>query len=162
MRIAGVLGRVGAEGVDHGLTLAAPVDDVWAALVEPDRAAAWLGRLEPGPQRAGDRFAVRHDGTTTSEHTVVTWAPGRRLELTWEFPGEQPSRLAVALAPTAAGTRLALRHTGLEDPVAYAAGWHRHLEHLGAHLAGAQGPPAWAGYDELVERYRVVQTKGEL
>ena len=160
--IAGVLGRVDRRGVDLALTLDAATDDVWAALVEPDRAAAWLGRLAPAPGGAGDRFAVRHDEATTSWHTVLHWEPSRRLETTWEFPGEHDSRLEVVLAAARSGTRLGLRHTALEDPVSYAAGWHRHLEHLVAHLDGAQGPPTWTGYDELVDRYRAVQTNGEL
>ena len=162
VELSGVLGDAGTEGVDLALELDAPADLVWAALVEPDRAAAWLGRLEPGPRRAGDRFAVRHDEVTTSWHSVVVWEPARRLEVTWEFPDECPSRLSLGLDRTATATRLALRHTGLEDPVAYAAGWHRHLEHLVAHLGGAGGPPTWAGYDELVDRYRAAQTNGEL
>ena len=160
--IAGVLGGVDAEGVDLSLEVVAPVGVVWSALVEPDRAAAWLGRLEPGPHRVGDRFAVRHDEATTSWHTVLTWDAERRLAVTWEFPDERQSRLDVRLVPTSAGARLALRHTALDDPVSYAAGWHRHLEHLVAHLDGAAGPPSWAGYDQLVDRYRAVQTNGEL
>ena len=162
MAIAGVLGGVDAEGVDLSLEVVAPVGVVWSALVEPDRAAAWLGRLEPGPHRVGDRFAVRHDETTTSWHTVLTWEPARRWETTWEFPEERASRLEVVLVASGPGTRLTLRHTALEDPVSYAAGWHRHLEHLVAHLGGDDGPPTWAGYDALVDRYRAVQTNGEL
>ena len=160
--IAGVLGRVDRQAVELDLTVGTAADEVWAALVEPDRAAAWLGRLAPAPGGVGDRFAVRHDETTTSWHTVLTWEPARRWETTWEFPEERASRLEVVLVASGPGTRLTLRHTALEDPVSYAAGWHRHLEHLVAHLGGDDGPPTWAGYDELVDRYRAVQTNGEL
>ncbi len=40
--------------------------------------------------------------------------------------------------------------------VPYAAGWHRHLEFLAAHLDGHDRPWSqfWAGYDDLAARYR--------
>lgn len=46
-------------------------------------------------------------------------------------------------------------HKGLADPVAYAAGWHQHLEYLAAHLGGQDRPFSdfWSGYDVLVARY---------
>lgn len=45
---------------------------------------------------------------------------------------------------------------GLQDPWPYAAGWHRHLDHLRAHLSGQNLPMQgfWDGYDELLRLYR--------
>lgn len=39
--------------------------------------------------------------------------------------------------------------------VSYAAGWHRHLQYLEAHLRGGDLPLEgfWTGYDRLVELY---------
>lgn len=39
--------------------------------------------------------------------------------------------------------------------MSYAAGWHRHLQYLEAHLRGGDLPLEgfWTGYDRLVELY---------
>ena len=144
-----------AGSVHLSVHLAAPPRQVWRALTEPDELATWLGRVQDGLPAPRAGFALQHDEATRSHHVVTDWEPERLLSLTWDFPEEAPSRLALALAPQGAGTRLVLTHRDLADPVAYAAGWHRHLEHLAAHLAGTDGPweHFWDGYEALVQRY---------
>ena len=61
------------------------------------------------------------------------------------------------LSPRGPGaTILDRQHDDLDDPAAYAAGWHRHLDFLAAHLAGQDLSfgDFWTGYDALVARYR--------
>ena len=77
------------------------------------------------------------------------------LAWTWEFPDEVPSRVQLAVEHDPAGAVVTLEHEGVDDPVAYAAGWHVHLDFLAAYLQGR--PRAfedfWSDYDELVRRY---------
>ena len=154
---APLLGTVDPAGRSLHLStqLAAPPVQVWAALTRPDELAAWLGRVEHGPDAVGSRFAVEHDEDTRSQHVVTAWQPERLLAMTWVFPAEAESSVRFTLEAAGEGTRLGVVHEELADPVAYAAGWHRHLQYLGAHLTGADRPfeHFWDGYEDLVERY---------
>lgn len=129
---------------------------LWRALTEPAGLSAWLGRVEGPPLGAGVTFDLWHEEQVCSTHEVLEWVPARLLTLTWEFPGEAPSRVRFAVEHDAVGTVVALEHEGADDPVAYAAGWHVHLDFLAEHLRGR--PRAfedfWTDYEELVQRYR--------
>ena len=157
MEVTPLLGTVDVAGRSVHLTkhLAAPPAQVWQALTQPDELTAWLGQVQDGRPAPHARFALRHDATTCSHHGVIGWEPEQLLALTWDFPEEEQSRVSFALAPQGAGTRITVAHQDLADPAAYAAGWHRHLEYLAAHLTGADRPFAdfWDGYDALVQRY---------
>jgi len=130
--------------------------DVWAALTQPSRLGTWLRRIEGQPSDDG-RFVIWHDEQTASRHTVTGWEADRLLLLlTWEFPGEEESHVSFVLRPDDGHTVLAVAHQRLADPISYAAGWHRHLEYLRAHLMGKDKDFAdfWTGYYELVEGCR--------
>lgn len=64
------------------------------------------------------------------------------LEITWEFPDEPPSAVAVALDEAAdGGTGLRLVHRGLGDLAAsYRDGWCVHLSYLEAAALGTPLP----------------------
>ena len=157
MEVTPLLGTVDREARSLHLTaqLAATPGQVWFALTRPEDLVAWLGRVEDGLPAPATRFALWHDATTCSHHTVVDWQPERLLGLTWDFPEEAESAVRFALEAAGDGTRLTVVHEELADPVAYAAGWHRHLEYLAAHLTGTDRPfeDFWDGYETLVERY---------
>jgi len=141
--------------LDH--VLPAGTGDVWQALTDPDRTARWLGRLVGPPLGPGRRVTLWHDDDVASQHVVVRWEPDRLLELTWDFPDERPSRVRFVVGPVGdGGARLTVQHEDLDDPASYAAGWHRHVEYLDAHLRARDLPPErfWDGYDELLQRYR--------
>lgn len=137
--------------------VAAPAERVWEVLSDRRRTDSWLGRLEGEDPAPGAVFAVWHDETTRSTHRVTRWETGRVLGLTWVFPGERPTAVEFTLEPVVGGSGclLTVDHEGLDDPVAYAAGWHRHLDHLSAAARGSDLPLAgfWDGYDELVAAY---------
>ncbi|WP_255491720.1 MULTISPECIES: SRPBCC domain-containing protein [unclassified Actinotalea] len=145
-----------AHGEVHlEVALPAATSDVWRALTDGEHTVRWLGRLD-GVVAEGVRFDLWHDEHVRSRHAVLQWEPRRLLILTWDFPEERPSRLTVALDEVApSSTTLTLHHEDLDDAVSYAAGWHRHLEYLHAHLAGDDLPfdDFWTGYDDLVEHY---------
>ncbi len=139
------------------LHLAVPADvwGVWRAVSEPAGLAAWLGRLEGPSLGQGVRFTLWHEEQVSSTHEVLVWVPPRLLAWTWGFPGEVPSRVQLVVDHAPTGAVVTLVHEGVDEPVAYAAGWHVHLDFLAAHLQGC--PRAfdgfWSDYEELVRRY---------
>lgn len=72
---------------------------LWQALTEPGRLAAWLGRVDEGRPAPGSPFAIRHDETTRSRHTVTEWEPEQVLGLTWNFPAEVERGLFRGVSP---------------------------------------------------------------
>lgn len=126
--------------------------EIWAALTSTTRLQSWLGTATTGLD-AGVSFELKHYSNYTSTHAVQLWEPSRLLGLSWAFPDEAPSR--VDLTVSDAG-RLTVEHTGLADPVGYAAGWHRHLDFLLAHLDGNDLAidSYWDGQEALESRYR--------
>ena len=143
-----------SEGVVRlRVQLPVPTDAAWSALTQPCELGEWLGRVE-GKVAEGEHFVIWHDEETPSQHEVIGWDPGRHLELTWDFPGENVSRVLFGLVPDVGTTQLVLVHH-VADPISYAAGWHRHLEYLAAHLAAESmdAKDFWTGHDDLVGRY---------
>ncbi|VEH26717.1 Activator of Hsp90 ATPase homolog 1-like protein [Cellulomonas fimi] len=133
-----------------------PVDRVWQALTDGRHTVSWLGRLNVERVVEGGHFDLWHDEDVSSRHTVVQWHPRRLLALTWDFPEEHSSRVSFGLAETSASTAmLTVHHESVDDAVSYAAGWHRHLQFLEAHLRGRDLPLGefWTGYDDLVGLY---------
>lgn len=93
-----------------------------------------------------------------SSHVVEQWSPPTLLQLAWDFPGETPSRVAFHLdARGDANTLVTVEHRGLDDPISYAAGWHRHLTYLVSHLTGQDlaWESFWDGFDVLADKYRM-------
>lgn len=129
--------------------------DVWRALTEPGGLERWLGRVDGGWPQPGGRFAIWHDESTCSHHTVTRWVPEVALALTWEFPGEEESHVLFTIQSAGSDTVLSVMHQGLDDPVNYAAGWHIHLDYLGAHLVDDPQPFAlfWDEHEALAIRY---------
>lgn len=120
---------------------------VWRALTEPAMLRQWLGTVLALDVRAGGRIAVDHGGGYVCESEVRRVTPRERLAMSWRFPDEHPTELAVELADvpapggevTACG--LVLRHTGLGDLAAgYRLGWVVHLTYLEAAVAGTPLP----------------------
>lgn len=155
--------------------LEAPLDRVWAHLVDPERRSTWLaaGELEP---RLGGRVALafRHGDLTGADdpppaayrsapagghaaHGVVTaWEPTRRLAHTWEA-GTEASEVAFALTAADGGARLTVVHRRLDTRAAVvgvAAGWDAHLALLAAVLTGAPRPPYWRAFSASEAHHR--------
>lgn len=128
---------------------------IWTALVRPMSLATWLGRVVEGNPGPGPGFALEHSGGQRSRHTVRRWERPRRLALTWDFPDEARSSVGFDLEVLPEGTRITVVHEDLDDPASYAAGWHRHLQYLAAHVDGDALPweEFWDGYDELRAAY---------
>jgi uncharacterized protein YndB with AHSA1/START domain len=126
-------------------------EEVWAAITEPARLREWLteATFEPGE---GGRVAFDFGEGGACTGTVTVWDAPSVLEYGWDFPDESRSVVRWELAADGDGTVLTLVHRLLTAAVApgYGAGWHAHLDQLGAHLVPADGD----GTVDWDDRYR--------
>ena len=122
-----------------------PIDDVWAALTEPERLARWIGRYD-GPRGTGatGTFVMTHEEGDASGQgmTIVECDPPRRLVVEWE-PTEY-GHWRVDLDLWTEDGRTWLRFVQLfpaDTEVAdMALGWHWYLDKLSAEI-GRQDQP---------------------
>lgn len=128
------------------------VEDLWSALTEPDRLARWLDPVT-GDLRVGGRVLVHFDDGD-AQFDVVTCEPPSRLVVHWQHEDRHSAVRAEVGVAGSGGSRLVLDHTLLSAPSAagYAAGWHWHLDALGAVLRGEQ-PEPWSTFDALYADY---------
>ena len=135
-----------------------PVEQVWAALTEPERLAAWWGRADLSLVPGG-RFVLEWINTDDHGHRAVMHAtitelqPPALLELTGDLHGV----LRFELLPDGAGTHLSFSST-LALPEEFRAkvlaGWHFHLDALARSLDGQPTDLArLPGWEELHARY---------
>jgi len=118
------------------------VDELWSAVTDPHRLAAWWGRVE-GDLRTGGEFRAHiADAGDFTGRVEVCDAP-RRLRVTMRDsdpkPG-QPEQMVteVQLTPNDDHTVLTVEERGMPVALlaAYGAGIQIHVEHLADHLAG--------------------------
>jgi uncharacterized protein YndB with AHSA1/START domain len=142
------------------------IDDLWAAITDPDRLARWYGHVE-GDLRPGGafRFYLAADDIESTGRVEVCEPPRRLLVTNRETDesyqkgqGVPPFDATIEATLTADGdqTLLVLEVKGMPlDKIAfYGAGWQIHAEQLAAYLAGRErGDPA-ARWDELVPPYQ--------
>ena len=143
--------------------LDAPIDTVWAYLIDPDLRARWFmgGQTEP---RVGGKFGRTFDHAALSDGDVPTperyaknagksWFemieridPPHLLAFSWD--GGKAGTVTIELAALDGGrTRLTLTHDGLrgaDDARNFGGGWGSHLDTLQRRLAGQPGPDFWA------------------
>jgi len=140
--------------IERELTIAARPETVWEFLVDPEKAARWMGRdltLEPRP---GGRYRVDVIPGSVALGEFVEVDPPRRLVWTWgwepgslgaEAPGS--TTIEVDLVPEGDGTRLRFVHRGLPDEGAgqrHAHGWDHYLARLVVAASGGDaGPDPW-------------------
>jgi len=131
------------------------IDDLWSALIDPERLARWYGEVE-GELRLGGEFRARafaseSDGTGR----VDVCEPPQRLLVTMD-PG-QPNEQVLEATLTANGDQTVLvvekRGMLLAHLAAYGSGWQIHLENLADYLAGLGRRDAEARWDELLPAY---------
>ena len=122
-------------------TFDATPDEVWDALVSPERIPRWLAPVS-GDLVLGGRFQV--EGNAGGE--ILTCRPPERLSVTWEYAGDT-SWVDVSLRPDGEGTELRLDHSvNVNDhyrrfgPGATGIGWELMLMGLAEHLAAPDAP----------------------
>lgn len=129
-----------------------PIEDVWAALTEPERLARWIGSYA-GERGAGGTgtFAMTHEeGEPVGEPmTIVECDPPRRLVVQW-IQQQEGSVWRIDLDLWTEESRTELWFVQVfpagTDVVDFAMGWHWYLEKLGAEVAGAPAPKDWAAF----------------
>jgi uncharacterized protein YndB with AHSA1/START domain len=142
------------------------IEDLWAAITEPDRLTRWYGQVE-GDLRPGGEFRVYLEADDIeSTGRVETCEPPRRLLVTTretdesyqKGQGAPPFDAVIEVALTASGdqTLLAIEIRGMPlDKVAfYGAGNQIHVENLAAYLAGRERGDTEARWNELVPLYQ--------
>jgi len=97
--------------VTKKLTIAAPIEKVWAALTSPKAIAGWMGGPVIVNPRVGGKYAL-FGGETTGKFTQIE--KPSTLEYTWRqanWPAEwADSRVHWELKPTKTGTQVKLTH----------------------------------------------------
>lgn len=142
---------------------ATDIDDVWAALTDPDRLASWYGSVEgdlrPGGEFHARLFASGWEGTGR----VDACEPPHRLALTMRDADPQPGQpgetvVELTLAADASQTIMVLEERGmpLDLLAAYGAGIQVHVEDLAAYLAGQDRVDADARWNELFPVYQAL------
>ena len=131
-------------------TIAAPIERVFAAWLDPQRLAQWLSptsraSAETNPTVGGTfRVVMLGDPDESAaaglpseiEHTgeYLEIDPHRRLGFTWVSPytGPEPSVVTIDLEPAGGSTRLRLRHDRLPASAvhSHAGGWGSILDKL--------------------------------
>jgi uncharacterized protein YndB with AHSA1/START domain len=145
----------GLIGVRFERAYATGAADVWDAITNPERVGRWLAPVS-GDLRIGGAYRVDFgDGNEAVGEITACDAP-RRLEISWDFPGETPSTVLVTIESSGAGCLLVLDHTQLpqNQGVGYAAGWHAYLDRLGPELTGDPLPDWDTRFDQELANYR--------
>ena len=116
------------------------VEDLWEAIVTPERLARWFLKVE-GDLKLGGRYQLQGN----AGGTITRCEPPEALDLTWEFGGGT-SWVNVRLTPDQRKARLTLEHIAHEDgigkehfekfgPGATGVGWDLALHGLKQYLA---------------------------
>jgi len=119
-----------------------PVDDVWAALTEPDRLREWLASADEWDLRVGGRVVLRwlnsddEGNVAIARGTVSAIDPPRLLELDTDIHGVLRWELTPAGDDATALTFTSTLELPEEFKTKVMAGWHVHLDFLEDALAG--------------------------
>ena len=125
-----------------------PVEDVWAALTQPERVARWLGTVSGDPDTGTVEFVMAEDESgTPATVTIVECEPPTQLVV--DMPGPDGVwRLSVSLDAEGSRTSLLFVQRLAEpyDAGDIGPGWHYYLDRMGAVIAGDEVTDKWDDY----------------
>jgi uncharacterized protein YndB with AHSA1/START domain len=110
----------------------APIEDVWAAVTEPDRLARWIGTWEGDPASGSVHFRMLFEGDHPGETmTIRVCEPPHRLHMTSQF-GDQVWLLELDLTHAGGVTTLTFSQPGVtaEQVGDVGPGWDYYLDRL--------------------------------
>jgi uncharacterized protein YndB with AHSA1/START domain len=129
-------------------TFDAPIEDVWAAITEPDRLARWIGTWSGDPESGSVLFAMTAEGQAPPGDAmeIRECTPPRRLAVTSQVV-EQRWYLDVDLSEADGVTTLAFSQPDVDhlDAPSVGAGWEYYLDRLVAAETG--GDPAAVDFE---------------
>jgi uncharacterized protein YndB with AHSA1/START domain len=136
-------GRLTRDGDRYTLfvdrTFAAPIEDVWAAVTDPERTARWLGTWTGDPASGTVRLAMTFEGQEPpgDEVEIRECVPPRRLAVTTQV-GEDRWYLDVDLSEEDGVTTLSFSQPDVpeHDAASVGPGWEYYLDRLVAVQAG--------------------------
>lgn len=147
-------------------TFRAPIEDVWAAVTEPDRLARWIGRWTGDPAQGTVRFEMLYEGegAEQEEYTIDACEAPRRLVLTSHMAYDENTpatwHLELDLAEADGVTTLTFAQS-MDDPAMaenVGPGWEYYLDRLVAAETGAD--PGALDFDDyypaLAGHYRAL------
>ncbi|GLY13814.1 hypothetical protein Kisp01_08300 [Kineosporia sp. NBRC 101677] len=125
-----------------------PVQQLWAALTEPEQTARWIGRWEGDPTSGTVSLHMSaEEGTPASPVRIDSCAAPYVLAVTTPAEGE-PWTLRLVLSSTASGSSLTFTHeqAGSPDLGSIGPGWEFYLDRLAAVLDGGEVPEDFEKY----------------
>ncbi len=156
-------GRISRDGDQRVLRIVrefrAPIEDVWAAVTEPERLTRWIGTFTGDPASGHVSFAMTAEGQTEGDDLEIReCVPPRVLRVTSQV-GEERWPLDLVLEERDGVTTLTFSQPGI-DPVAAESvgpGWEYYLDRLVAVETG--GDVTAIDFDRdyypaMVEHYR--------
>jgi uncharacterized protein YndB with AHSA1/START domain len=139
------------------------IDDLWAAITDPERLARWYANVEGDLRLGGEITATVHGSGWDGRGRIDVCDPPRKLVVTmWELEGDE-GVVTAELVADGSHTILVIERSGmpLDRAWAYGAGWQTHLEDLALHLADqdrSEWPSdSWPRWEELAPSYREMQ-----
>ena len=130
-----------------------PVENVWAALTEPEQLVQWLAAAKIEPSEGGD-FVLDFDNTGHRQAgRVITWDPPRLIEHT--FGDDANGVVRWELHPDDGGCLLRMSHTvySTAEMANFLSGWHTHLDLFVDLLNGNPAPWRWDVWEAHRDRY---------
>lgn len=140
-------------------TFQAPIEDVWAAITEPERLARWLGTWRGDPTEGRVMFRMTfEEGDAEQEMEIRECRPPFRLAVTSQV-GEQAWYLDADLSERDGVTTLSFSQPDVDadDAPSIGPGWEYYLDRLVAAETG--GDPAAVDFERdyypaMAEHYR--------
>ncbi len=133
----------------------APIGDVWASIVEPERMNRWIGTWSGDPGE-GKRvsFVMTAEGATEPEDVLIHRCDPPRLLDVQSFQGEGSMRMRIELEEREGETTIRFFQvvTVDHDPGNYGPGWEYYFDRL---VATHTGDPfaAWDDYYPSQQAY---------
>ena len=132
------------------------VEDLWAAITEPERLARWIAQVS-GDLHVGGDFRITFTSSWDGVGTVLACEPPHRLLVSTREEGGGETEIEALVSAEGDRARLVVEERGLEADAApyHAAGWQVHLEDLGAALAGRAVSDWSARWQQLAPAYGI-------